>query len=610
MTDFDDDSTLPVDPTPPVNPAPPASPWMQVYEPPAATPPAAGPPGLGDQPAAYPAQHSAPQYGGPPNSAPQYGAQPGSAPQYGAPQYGAQPGSAPQYGAPQYGAQPPYPGAAGSPAGYLYPPTGGPEAFPVVAPPRRRRTGRWIAAGVAALVVIAGGAVGAYAYSALSGGGPQPESVLPSTTIAFAKIDLDPAANQKIALYRLSHKFPSTSGLIPSENDLKDSVLTKVLSNASIGLNYERDIKPWLGDRAAAAAVPDPSNHDPDSSGVDAVIVLAYRDETKMRAALSQFQAANPDTSIGYVTSDGFVLISDSQAHAETVAAATKTAPLTKNTIFQADVKSLHGDQVAEAWIDVAAASKLDSSLSSTGSFGVAGRLVMGVHADDSYLELDGSLRGGPTKTAATAATKVTSLPADTVAAIEVTGIGDQLAKAWASVPEDARQSIEPFIESDDLKLPSDLTAVFGTDLLLSVGSSSGADDPPVALQTATADPGRAQTVISSLIDQFSGDENLPTVKVTTTATGYVMSTDPAYTSALLGSSGARLGSTSEFQRAVPNAAGASEIGFLNYSVLQDAAWADVTPQDKAAAANLAAVGFSVNPSDDGTTFDVRAVTK
>ena len=63
-----------------------------------------------------------------------------------------------------------------------------------------RRTALVVGAGAAVVVAAgAGWAVGTY----LGGGGTQPEDVMPDTLVAFADVDLDPSAEQKLNLVRL-----------------------------------------------------------------------------------------------------------------------------------------------------------------------------------------------------------------------------------------------------------------------------------------------------------------------------------------------------------------------------------------------------------------------
>ena len=64
-----------------------------------------------------------------------------------------------------------------------------------------------------------------------------------------------------------------------------------------------------------------------------------------MKAAMSK--AARTERDFGYVTIDGYALISDSQPHAEAVLAGARQGTLAKSEQYRADLKSLHGDQIA-----------------------------------------------------------------------------------------------------------------------------------------------------------------------------------------------------------------------------------------------------------------------
>jgi hypothetical protein len=72
----------------------------------------------------------------------------------------------------------------------------------------RRHLGRGLVlAGVAAGALVLGG-TGYAVASDVSGGGAQPEEALPADALAFAKLDLDPAASQKAAVASLLDEFP------------------------------------------------------------------------------------------------------------------------------------------------------------------------------------------------------------------------------------------------------------------------------------------------------------------------------------------------------------------------------------------------------------------
>ena len=126
-------------------------------------------------------------------------------------------------------------------------------------PPRRVTRGR-IVVGAAAVSVLAV-AGGAYvAYGALSGGGAQPETVVPSAAAAYAEVDLDPAASQKVAAFRFLHRFPQLAKQLKGQGSLGSDLVASGLQDSD-GVNYNHDVKPWLGSRAAVAIVPDLGGH-------------------------------------------------------------------------------------------------------------------------------------------------------------------------------------------------------------------------------------------------------------------------------------------------------------------------------------------------------------
>ncbi|MGX7677759.1 DUF3352 domain-containing protein [Jatrophihabitans sp. DSM 45814] len=392
----------------------------------------------------------------------------------------------------------------------------------------RRRRRKIIAAAGAAALVIAGG-TGAYVYSALASGGIQPEHVVPADTVAFAKLDLDPAANQKVALYRFLKKFPSDPKGASTLGDARKSALTPVLGDDS-ALDYATEVEPWLGDRVALAAVPDPSS----KSGIDEVAVVAYTDHAKMQDALRKVAKARSD--FGYVSTSGYVLMSDSQPHAEAaVAHKTKYGALDTHATYTNDVRAMPGDQVAIGWVDLqatlAAVKAAPGNVFDPSKFpSTAGRVVAGVHATASHLEVNALLRGFTQNSSSnsdpSAPRTLTRLPANTAAAVELTNVGGNLASNWSAIAAypAAKQQVDMVARGFGIALPGDLRAVFGTDLTASVRLQSGQHGPPqVAVQTATGSPERAVNIIKSVAARFG----LPSEAVPTTVTPTATSLEP-----------------------------------------------------------------------------------
>ena len=234
------------------------------------------------------------------------------------------------------------------------------ESGSPIAPSRGRRAHRRsrLLAGIATVMALVVGG-GAYAaWSVLNGSGTQPDQILPASTVAFVKLDLNPSAGQKIDLYRLLQKFPAATHLQSSDSDFSGWI-TRQLSQSvtSGGLNYSKDIKPWLGHRFAAALVPLRT-----TAGVQApepVVVLAETDQTAATAAMNKLRALG-DSSLGYAFTDGYVVVSPAlKAGAAEVVAGGQASPLSANKQFQSDIASLNSDQVITAWIDAGRMGKL-----------------------------------------------------------------------------------------------------------------------------------------------------------------------------------------------------------------------------------------------------------
>ncbi len=489
-------------------------------------------------------------------------------------------------------------------------------------PEKKKRTARTlVGAGVAAVVVL-GAAGGAYAYSALASHGTQPETVVPATAVAFAKLDLDPAADQKIAVFQLTRKFPDLAKSFTDKNKVKDASLAKLFSEKPGGLNYDHDIKPWLGSRIAVAYVPDAAN----PAGADTVLVAGYTDEAKMKASLARYQATAAQK-VGYTTRKGYVLISDTQAHADAVASADNAGTLSSTNTYRSDTRALRGNQIAVAWVDVAAVAKLaakrlpTSSASSIGALtamGGGGRIAMGIHADSSYVELSGATFGTAKTATVPAARSISALPADTAGALEISGLSGQQTKSWSKLPQAQQDEINRQFDGLGLHLPEDFSALLGSDITVSAGPRTGAGTTPVAAQVVTDGGARAVSILRTFIDGFnrygrqsgagqSGGGSLP-VTVLATSKGYAIANDPTYVKSLQTPSSATLGSTSLFKDAVPHADGAQIVGFLNVGSLLNAP--GVTDEDRRTLSHIGAVGLSATQNAGAGSFDLRVTIK
>lgn len=283
---------------------------------------------------------------------------------------------------------------------------------------RGRRRPTWpapigVTIGALALAIAVVMASGIVAAVRLSGGGPQPEDVLPASTFAMARLDLDPAASQKLAVRSLSGMFPDAPGddLI----ELRDALASDAIN--SLGLSYDEDVRPWLGDRYAVAGFVV-------SGEVEVVVVVQTRDEGKARAAV---ESAEADAGIGFL--DGFALLGESQDVVDAAITQSNAGTLAEDPEFTEDVSSLAGDQIAVGWIDVEVfydeivrdlvGEFLGDLAPEVDLDGV--RVALGLHATRDYVELETHVIGGPDRAAGTGdISSLVELPTATMAAVHL----------------------------------------------------------------------------------------------------------------------------------------------------------------------------------------------
>lgn len=351
-----------------------------------------------------------------------------------------------------------------------------------------------------AVVFVAGTAWATFSF--LSGGGAQPEDVLPAGTLALAKVDLDPAAGQKLAIFRLAQRFPTTSDDVTSADDVRDELLSALFADVP-DLDYARDVAPWVGDRAALAAVPVPGGEP------EPLAAVAFTDRAEADAALRRLTADDPESFFAFSERADYVLIGISRATVDAAAGASEV--LADSGRFAGDVRELDGDQVVTAWADLDAvwqALPEELRVQADAARGVqpTGRVVVGGRATSDGVEVVGRAFGlsagspGSDVVGSTPGTgMVADLPADTVAALGVTGLGAGLAALYEQVAggEDPL-GIAEVAAATGLELPGDLEALFGQETV--AAAFSGED---VAARSRSDDPDRALAVAETLVATF-----------------------------------------------------------------------------------------------------------
>ena len=194
--------------------------------------------------------------------------------------------------------------------------------------------------------LVAGGAVvagGAWAASSFFSTGSQPSEALPDSTVAYFSVDLDPSGGQKIEAIKTLRKFPGFTDTIDlkTDDDLRERLFEEVTSSGECeGLDYDADVKPWLGSRAAMAVV-DLGEDEPTPVGV-----VQTTDSGKAEDGLSALVDAcgggeGSEGSEGDV--GGWVVDGDWIVVAE-------TPEIAQDVVDAADGSTLAGDAAFEQW--------------------------------------------------------------------------------------------------------------------------------------------------------------------------------------------------------------------------------------------------------------------
>jgi Protein of unknown function (DUF3352) len=510
--------------------------------------------------------------------------------------------------------------------------------FDVLAAPepeaRRKPATWWVVAGVVALVAALIGGI-TYGAASLSGGGAQPEDALPAGAVAFAKVDLDPAAGQKIDAIRFLRKFPSLRGRLAEDADLRKVLFDAVADDAGWNkVDFAHDVKPWLGRRVGVAtyapktfAAGTGANASPSPT---VVVVLQVEDEGKARDGLDRLIASSTvSDKPGYVVKNGYALLADSASIATSAADAMAKGTMADSATFAKDIKGLD-DGIATFWVDGSAASSL-SSVANLYGVGVPGltsakgsglsraRMVTSLRFDGpDVLELAGRVTGSPEIAGPNVAVKgFADLPATTVAAIGLGGGEGVIDTAWKAAHQQADSSngagsaldgaVAQAESQYGIHLPDDLKLLFGSNLLLAL-DRTGLEDMSINLgaHVTTSNPKRADTLIGRLTGDFGG--LLPGLNVVhrVTSDGYVVASSAGQADRLTSSAGKKLGDLDAFRRALPDVDGARFALWVDpdsvFTGLRGADVADLKP----------IAGFGLTATSDGSgngSFSARLVT-
>lgn len=493
---------------------------------------------------------------------------------------------------------------------------------PAQAAPDNDNKKRLIAVGaiVAGGVVVAGGAWAATSFFAT---GAQPAEALPASTVAYLSVDLDPSGGQKIEAIKTLRKFPGFTEKVDvqTDDDLRERFFEEVVSAGECdGLDYDADVKPWLGSRAAMAVV-DLGEDEPAPVGVvqttdagQAEDGLATLVETCGGGA--EGEGDSGDEVGGWVVEGDWIVLAETEEIAQQVVDAADGSTLAADSSFQEWTGEAGDDGFMSMYVGQGVTKYLDdiggmgalgmmgvpgSPLTEGGLSGSAGSeeeipeelqrmiddfdgMAATVRFDEGAVEIEYAMSNyQPDMTKFVdndnGAAMVAGLPTDTVAAF-----GLSLEEGWAdamldyvkrSLPEDSATIDEQLAQLEietGLAFPEDIETLLGEGLTVSLGSgldpdavaNGGPGEVPVGIRIdGSAD--EIQAVLDKIAAQ-AGPEMADLMQVTE-GDGYaVLALQEGYRGDLEG--GGSLGDSAAYSEVVADEA--QSVFFVNFDTDDD----------------------------------------
>jgi hypothetical protein len=483
----------------------------------------------------------------------------------------------------------------------------GPDGFGPGEPAKKGRKTWMIAAAAAlAVVVLGGGAV--WAVGAIGGGGTQPNDVLPVNSIAYARIDLDPAANQKLALFQLARKFTVTKESFSGE-DPRKALFDSLNADSDSKVDFAKDVDPWLGNRIGVAAVPS------GKEVPDYAVAVQIKDEAQAKTGIAKLMDGDK---YGIAFREDYALITETQQLADKYAKS--DGSLADNAEFSDDMGAVGEQGVLSFWADLGGLMELAKKEVTADQAAYLdkvkdARFAGALRFDSAYVELAGVVRGakGMTPEGDLPVANIGTLPATTAGALSISGLDQIVKKQWADIEKQAtaagaaevKQLFESAKTQFGLELPGDLATVVGQNFTLAVDSEGLDGDQIKGGVRVVTDPAKAQAIVDK-VQQALTSSGQPAPQIAKVAGDgvFTVATTDDYAKKL--AEEGTLGDSETFKAAIADAGDASYALYVDLDKVENLYLKSMQGDDKANAQVLKAIGMSGKLSDTEATFSLR----
>ncbi len=385
---------------------------------------------------------------------------------------------------------------------------------------------------ILAVVVVVGGV----AFAAMRFLAPSHDDAIklaPQDSVVYVNLFLDPSSSQKMAIKDLIARFPKIEST-DKAGGFVDNLLNEAFANS--GVDYTKDIKPWLGKQIAGyVAAPSSPGGTP-----RAALMIATTNEGAARDAVAKAQqsqgSAAPEKKsykgVDYevmsdgsadAVFDGFLVAGTEDGVKASIDTSQGDGSLEGSSSYNDAVGRLNGDRLLLGYVDSKRAQDLIQQAGSalqgeifTGPFGTN---ASGPVAFDLYAKPDGVVFEGATQydssnpIAPADSGLMLSLPKEAWAALSVPGIGDLASKyldalSTSGIPGFDSNSIDQRLKAETgLDLQQDILSWMGDAGLFVEGTTVAGVGG--AFEIESTDPATSTATVAKLA-KFLASQGAP----------------------------------------------------------------------------------------------------
>jgi len=335
--------------------------------------------------------------------------------------------------------------------------------------------------------------------------------LVPQDALAYVSLAVDPSASQKSDIDGILSKFPKASK--KTFDAAKDDLLTRAVKE--LGLDYQTDVKPWLGDELGIAVLPNGATPSP-------LGLIKSKDDVQATAALEK-AAKSPNFDAAYKLVKGYVIVVQKKDAAllDTVArqAGNSSSSLANQDKFTRVVNKLSSDRLVTAWADghslLALAKAQLKQQTGKARIDISGLPDIGSAAAELHAVESGAVANGlvetPGSTGGGDLNLTNNVPSDALGALTFWNLGGAFDTVLGAVLQSNQlgaQDLQKFQQSLGLDIRQDVLSWMHGEAVIAVGPPTTGPTPDFALLVHATDQAKAQaavTKIGSLLEQKLG---------------------------------------------------------------------------------------------------------